>query len=359
MNRALTAAAVILPLFALTLGVSLMTGTARAACPDTAVQAGTTTSPSTSATAPTVASDQWDDEQLTNARIIASVGASLGVPPQGQVIALATALQESGLRNLRHGDRDSLGLFQQRPSPGWGTPEQILTPTHAATRYYQALLRVTGWQQLPLSQAADAVQRSAHLTAYADHESDAQQLLAVVTGSAGAQNGVDPLLSDPECLAGGGDGQPSATEATLPAGYTLPADTAPQVRTAIAWALGQLGTSYSYGGDCTDPHSGNPARQCDCSSLVQQAYAHAGIRIPRTTRDQVHAGSSVPNLAQIEPGDLVFIPGANGTPARPSHVGLYVGSGLIVQAPRTGSNVKITKLAAWSPTVAAVRRIRA
>lgn len=366
MNRALAAtiAAIVLPLLALTLGVGLLTGTASAACPDTgnSTQAGQPLSQSASITASTVMAGRWDDEQLANARIITAAGASLGIPPQGQVIALATALQESGLRNLRHGDRDSLGLFQQRPSQGWGTPDQILTPTYAATRFYQALVKVSGWQRLPLTQAADAVQHSAHPTAYADHETDARQLLALTAGPGSAAAAGVELLGNPDCLAGGGDGLPPATEAeptpsAFPAGYRPPAGISPQVRTAITWALAQLGTPYSYGGDCTDPHSGNPAHQCDCSSLVQQAYAHAGIRIPRTTRDQVHAGTPVPSLAKIQPGDLVFIPGANGTRARPGHVGLHLGNGLVIQAPRTGANVKITKLAEWSPTVAAVRRI--
>ncbi|MBO0870781.1 MAG: M23 family metallopeptidase, partial [Micromonosporaceae bacterium] len=95
-------------------------------------------------------------------------------PPRGWVIAVATALQESSLHNLGnlgpHNDHDSLGLFQQRPSQGWGTPAQVMDPAYASRRFYQKLLTVPGWQSLPLTEAAQAVQRSAFPDAYAKHE---------------------------------------------------------------------------------------------------------------------------------------------------------------------------------------------
>jgi cell wall-associated NlpC family hydrolase len=263
------------------------------------------------------------------------------------------------MRNLRYGDRDSLGLFQQRPSQGWGTPDQILTPTYAATRFYQALVAMPNWQQLPLAEAADVVQRSAHPLAYADQEAKARQIYNTVTGAgaSAAIGGVDQLLGNPGCLLGGGDGLPPDVASVLPAGFSLPVDTPLPVRTAIAWALGQLGTPYSYGGDCTDAHSGNPAHQCDCSSLVQQAYAHAGIALPRTTGDQVHGGAAVSGLAALKPGDLVFIAGADGTQARPGHVGLYIGDGLLVHAPHTGTAVQVARIRAWAARIVALRRI--
>ncbi len=132
-----------------------------------------------------------DEEQLANGALIVSVGQSMGVPPRGWVIAVATAMQESSLRNLPHlgedNDHDSLGLFQQRPSQGWGTPEQIMDPVYATTAFYQRLLQVEGWQEMPLTQAADAVQRSAYPDAYARHEPLAVALVnAVVDGVAAA-----------------------------------------------------------------------------------------------------------------------------------------------------------------------------
>ncbi|HEX8628716.1 MAG TPA: M23 family peptidase, partial [Catenuloplanes sp.] len=128
----------------------------------------------------------WTTEQVGNAATIIAVGQQLGVPRAGWVIAIATALQESTLRNLPGGDRDSIGLFQQRPSQGWGTPAQLQDPIYAATKFYQALLRVPGWQQMPLTEAAQAVQISDFPGAYADDEDDAN---ALVTALAGADPG--------------------------------------------------------------------------------------------------------------------------------------------------------------------------
>jgi hypothetical protein len=101
-------------------------------------------------------------------------------------IALATALQESGLRNIQHGDRDSLGLFQQRPSQGWGTQKQIMDPTYAAGAFYEHLVKVHDYAQLPLTVAAQRVQRSGYPEAYAKHEPDAILLAAALTGRAAA-----------------------------------------------------------------------------------------------------------------------------------------------------------------------------
>ena len=125
----------------------------------------------------------------------------------------------------------------------------------------------------------------------------------------------------------------------------------------IGWALAQLGTPYTYGGDCTAAHSGTPRRQCDCSSLMQQAYRAAGVTIGRTTRDQVNEGTPVPGAAQLHPGDLILIPGSDGTRSDPRHVGMFIGSDLIVQAPKTGDVVRISKLSGWANQVAAIRRI--
>lgn len=120
-----------------------------------------------------------------NAKVIVDVGRQLGVSDYGIVIALATAMQESSLRNIDYGDRDSVGLFQQRPSFGWGSVEQILDPAYAARAFYQGtaegnrgLLDIGGWQSMTLTQAAQAVQISAHPTAYAKWEASAWSWLA-------------------------------------------------------------------------------------------------------------------------------------------------------------------------------------
>lgn len=123
-----------------------------------------------------------DLEQAESAAIIAGVAVRRALPPRAVTIALATAYQESDLRNLNHGDRDSLGLFQQRPSQGWGTPAQVRDPHYAAWKFYDALVKIRNYQQLEVTVAADRVQRSAFPNAYADHEEDARVLASALTG---------------------------------------------------------------------------------------------------------------------------------------------------------------------------------
>jgi hypothetical protein len=132
------------------------------------------------------ASYEFTPEQAANAATIAAVGTGRGMPERAVTIALATALQESGLRNIRHGDRDSLGLFQQRPSQGWGTEKQIMDPAYAAGIFYAHLARVPQYTDLPLTVAAQRVQRSGYPQAYAKHEPDATLLAAALTGYAAA-----------------------------------------------------------------------------------------------------------------------------------------------------------------------------
>lgn len=133
-----------------------------------------------------------DAEQTRNAATIIEVGRRLQVPERGLVVALATALQESGLRNLDHGDRDSLGLFQQRPSTGWGTAAQLQDPAAAAAAFFggaehtdnAGLLDIDGWESMSVAAAAQAVQRSAFPSAYADDESRARHIVAQLDSGA-------------------------------------------------------------------------------------------------------------------------------------------------------------------------------
>jgi hypothetical protein len=120
-------------------------------------------------------------EQADNARLIASVAATEGMPNHAVTVALATALQESKLRNISHGDRDSVGLFQQRPSQGWGTTEQLTDPTFAATAFYRALVEVEGWETMSVTDAAQEVQISAAPDAYAKWEAEARVLARILT----------------------------------------------------------------------------------------------------------------------------------------------------------------------------------
>jgi hypothetical protein len=124
-----------------------------------------------------------DPDQLFNASIITDVAMRRALPERATIVALATALQESKLHNLDYGDADSLGLFQQRPSQGWGTKAQVMQPTYAAGKFFDALLKVPGWQSLSIGDAAQAVQRSAFPGAYADWEPRATALAAALMGS--------------------------------------------------------------------------------------------------------------------------------------------------------------------------------
>lgn len=127
-----------------------------------------------------------DFEQAESAAIIVGIAVQRGLPARAATIALATAYQESGLRNVAHGDRDSLGLFQQRPSQGWGTAKQVQDPHYAAGKFYDALVKVRNYQKLAVTVAADRVQRSAFPNAYADHEADARVLASALTGQSKA-----------------------------------------------------------------------------------------------------------------------------------------------------------------------------
>lgn len=121
-------------------------------------------------------------EQAENAAIIAAVGVRRGLPARAVSIALATAYQESKIHNLDHGDRDSLGLFQQRPSMGWGSPEQLKDPYFAVNAFYDALEKVDGYRNMRITEAAQAVQRSGFPEAYEDHADDARALASALTG---------------------------------------------------------------------------------------------------------------------------------------------------------------------------------
>jgi cell wall-associated NlpC family hydrolase len=139
----------------------------------------------------------------------------------------------------------------------------------------------------------------------------------------------------------------------VPDEYEIPKGAPRAVREAIAWALAQLGTPYQWGGSCTDPHGSNLMGRCDCSSLMQQSYAAGGIELSRTTYTQVREGAEVP-VAEVKPGDLLFTElGVDG----PGHVGMYIGSGLVIHAPKTGDVVRLAAFESWRPQVITVRRI--
>lgn len=227
-------------------------------------------------------------EQLANAQTIVAVGRQLNVTPYGWVVAVATALQESGLRNLPSGHLDSVGLFQQRGT--WGSRTDRLDPQTSARLFYEGgkggqkgLTQIAGYERLPLTLAAQAVQHSAFPDAYARWEPMARQIVA------------DPSVLSATCYTAGdyhGDGTSGGK--------------------AVLSALQYLGTPYSWGGGgiggpSTGFGPGATTTGFDCSSLVQFAYHQAsGLTLPRTTDSQAAALPHVPTGEPLKAGDLLF-----------------------------------------------------
>jgi hypothetical protein len=155
-------------------------------------------------------------EQLAHAATITAVSARRGLPTRAATIALATALQESKLRNLPTGDRDSIGLFQQRPSQGWGTEAQLTDPRYSAGKFYDRLLRVPHWQTMRLTEAAQAVQRSGHPELYQKWEDEARTLAAGLLGE--EPGAVTCQLRQPPARGGAGAAQALIAEMALDLG---------------------------------------------------------------------------------------------------------------------------------------------
>jgi murein DD-endopeptidase MepM/ murein hydrolase activator NlpD len=158
--------------------------------------------------------------QMRDAAIVIKVGKDMSIPPRAWVIAVATAMQESGLTNLPNlgarNDHDSVGLFQQRPSQGWGTPSQLQDPAYASRKFYEKLLTVPGWQTRSLTDAAQQVQRSAFPDAYAKHEATATEIVNALSGGAARTVNINGKLA---CAAAvGGAVAASGWTAPVPGG---------------------------------------------------------------------------------------------------------------------------------------------
>lgn len=222
-----------------------------------------------------VSTGSYDAEQRRNAATIIAVGKRMGLPAYGWVIAVATGLQESGLRNLGYGDRDSVGLFQQRPSQGWGSPSQLQSPAYASHQFYAHLQRLSSWQQMPLTVAAQSVQRSAFPGAYAAQEADARRLVQQMAG--GRQLSPASLAAAPKSCGAG------AAVASGPIRFPL--------------AAGSFRDLNNYGGAGSlwaTTHTGDDLA-APCGTPVS-AITSGTIRI-RT--DQPWAG---PHLVEVETG---------------------------------------------------------
>jgi cell wall-associated NlpC family hydrolase len=256
--------------------------------------------------------------QAANAGEIVSAAMSASAEnTRAAQIAVMTAMTESGLENLDHGDSDSLGLFQQRPSQGWGTPAQVMDPTYATDSFVKRLLALPGWQTLPPWMAAQAVQRSKYADGsnYQPNWTPAGAVLAAVLADGNTPGA---------CGQGGGGLADPASGHGLPAGYTIPAGTPPKHADVVAFALAQLGEPYVWA-------AAGPAA-FDCSGLTMAAWGSVGVPLDHYTGDQQTEGQPV-NSATPVPGDLVLTPGSDSPgPGIAGHVGIYLGESLVISA---------------------------
>ena len=219
-----------------------------------------------------------------------------------------------------------------------------MSATESTTLFVDALLRIPNWAGQPPWRAAQLVQKSAF---------DGRPTSA---NGYSAEVGENYLRQADRAAAGPGGrrtrriddwtaGRPTSwlvgdpASHGLPEGYALPPGTSQQAATAVAFALAQLGKPYLWGGTGPD--------RFDCSGLTQAAWQRAGIPIGRTTWDQLRDGAPTIEAA-LAPGDLVLIPGSQGSLAAPGHMGMYLGHGLVIHAPRTGDVVKVTTLRAFT-----------
>ncbi|MFL6108036.1 MAG: C40 family peptidase [Marmoricola sp.] len=308
-----------------------------------------------------------NQSQLTRAATIVNVGAGTkGVGRDGIVIALMAALTESTLRMLSNtsaypesanyphdgngGDHDSLGLFQMRPSTGWGSVANLMDAEDQAAAFYggpsgpnrgspRGLLDIPDWKLLPKGAAAQAVEVSAYPDRYADYEPVADAILATMaTGTSSGSCGDDTQ----------GAGVP------LPPGFA---------GAFIAAAQKEIGKPYVWGGGTYTGPSGRGSDGrgpgFDCSGLVMYAaYQASGgnLKLPHYSGAQITFGQSV-GWDDKQPGDLIFFTHVGSS--APHHVAIYVGDGKILQAPRTGQNVRFGTVSEFAGETMTVRRLGA
>jgi peptidoglycan DL-endopeptidase CwlO len=288
-----------------------------------------------------------DAVQARNARTVVAIATEMG-GDQAAVIAISVGLAESGLLVLGNPvvpglgvlqgdgfDHDSIGIFQQRAS--WGTMIQRLDPATSTRLFVTRLLAKAGWETESPWAAAQDVQRSAYdgrprptnnqSAVYGGNYRAtfpaARRIVTVVTAGAdecGALHGGSPANTAP-----GSHG--------LPADYTIPATATPTESTVVAYALGQLNKPYVF--DTAGPDA------FDCSGLTMTAWAQVGVALPHWTVGQARAGTAVADANRMVPGDLVLVPGDDGTLAAPGHVGLYIGDGLVENASDPAAGIRV------------------
>ncbi|TWV33136.1 heavy metal transporter [Streptomyces misionensis] len=257
-----------------------------------------------------------DLDQASHAATIAAVAHERGLPERAVTVALATAIQESKLRNLGYGDRDSLGLFQQRPSQGWGSPAQIRDPVYASGRFFDALAKVPDYLDLPVTVAAQKVQRSGYPEAYAQHEDMAVTLANVLTGHDGPALScrVSAAMAAGATAAGTESG--ASGEESAPAGGNGAAGSVPQgdagVAAAVRREFGRVPAALpaTGGGNVSYPIAADQAATgwclalwlvCHAAELHATSVTYAGRRWSSTTSDQGWTHTDSASVASSSP----------------------------------------------------------
>ncbi|OZM75214.1 hypothetical protein CFN78_03380 [Amycolatopsis antarctica] len=252
---------------------------------------------------------ELDEEQQGIVALIIAIGKQRNMSPRAWQVAIQAGMTESKLRNLTYGDRDSLGIFQMRPSMGWGTVAQVTDPPYQVNKFYDVLEAVPKWEERRPGEAAQAVERSGFPDRYHKWEPMAVHLvenLGQVQNASGCGEGVGPALPPNEAAAA-----------------------------SIQFALREQGKPYIWG--ATGPNS------YDCSGLMLRAYESAGINLPRVSRDQYKAGAMLP-VEEAQPGDLLFWATDPANPTTIHHVAMYLGDGQMVEAQQSGVPVHTRKV---------------
>ena len=395
----LLAAAAVFPVAALTAVALGVAGAGAGADPGLGCGSG--------GTGATLSGTALDPEQLANAQTIVATTAGRGLPAYAAIVAVDTSYTESTLHNIAtETDHDSEGLFQQRISIY--TAAVADDPVRATNAFLDRLVGVPDYLTTSVGVDAQTVQISEHPERYEPNTAMATSLVGQfwptahhgipATTASPATSGSTPEPADGQptgsaaaqpipattgsttatrqatgepistavaavCPGGGGaipvggGGNNVAGTTTLPAGIVLTGSPAGQQ--AVTFALAQLGKPYVYG-------AAGPA-SWDCSGLTMAAWAAAGVPLGHWTVSQATAGTPEPiDLSQAAGGDLVLIPGSDGTASAPGHVGMVIGYAEIdgtqhlylVQAPMTGIPVEITDTTEWAGQIVAVRHIQ-
>ena len=335
-----------------------------------------------------VAGVTLDAEQMQNAKTIIDVTAGRHLPVYAGIIAVDTSYTEIKLHNTTtQTDHDSEGLFQQRISIY--TKAVADDPVKATNAFLDRLVRVPNWQNRTVDDDAQAVQISGYQSRYAENVTIAQQLVGQFWPAAAAaapastpttapstpagkpgpstspsSSPAPTVTQAPICSGGGGAGKivgPTgnniAGTTAIPAGFVITGS--PDGQKAVQFALKQLGKPYVFGAAGPD--------SWDCSGLTMGAWAAAGVTLPHFTGTQFKEGTPEPtDLSQAVGGDLVFIPGSDGTVAQPGHVGMVAGyvdekDGrhlYLIQSPMTGVPVELTEATEWRGQITDVRHIK-